>query len=179
MKLKKIYFKWICNVEFYFYFYVGILYMSILCVIVLLIFVYAFQDIPWRQLDNWHHVILTALCCISLQYTAKGTNLHFVASVVVVLSVLFITQAVSFLCVMGVGDSAHHPGDSLLCYCDPCPEHTVNSSCTLLPQSECYAAVTVGYSGEPNIVLERRTWGCLPPKESALMQVVTSFVELF
>ncbi|KAL8584924.1 hypothetical protein ACOMHN_043561 [Nucella lapillus] len=65
-------------------------------------------------------------------------------------------------------------GTGLICYCNPCPEHIENNTCTLLPESKCYAAVTVRYyEGE---TIETRTWGCLPPEESTLMQCQGNYV---
>jgi len=62
-----------------------------------------------------------------------------------------------------------YTGSGLECYCDPCPEHATNNTCTLQPESKCYAAVTV--EDFEDVRLEKKTWGCLPPEESSLMQV--------
>ncbi|XP_041364956.1 bone morphogenetic protein receptor type-1B-like [Gigantopelta aegis] len=59
-------------------------------------------------------------------------------------------------------------GLGLECYCDPCPDFTVNSTCTAEPGSKCYAAVS--FTDTEDEILEVWEYGCLPPEESTIMQ---------
>ena len=61
-----------------------------------------------------------------------------------------------------------------LCYCDPCHseddgENTVNRTCSLMPNSKCFASVQVEYVGNQKHELWK--YGCLAPDEPTLLQV--------
>lgn len=58
------------------------------------------------------------------------------------------------------------------CYCDGhCPDGKPNGTCVGQPGSQCFSAVEEVYNSETGIWEEERTFGCLPPDESGLMQV--------
>jgi bone morphogenetic protein receptor type-1B len=58
------------------------------------------------------------------------------------------------------------------CYCDGhCPDDKPNGTCVGQPGSQCFSAVEEVYNSETGVWEEERTFGCLPPDESGLMQV--------
>ncbi|XP_064595617.1 bone morphogenetic protein receptor type-1B-like [Liolophura sinensis] len=60
------------------------------------------------------------------------------------------------------------PALSLICYCNPCHETHVNSTCVAKPLSKCFTAIEV--TEENGQKVDIWTFGCLPPDESTLLQ---------
>ncbi|KAK7112535.1 bone morphogenetic protein receptor type-1B-like [Littorina saxatilis] len=77
-------------------------------------------------------------------------------------------KTLSVLSVIAIVLQLVKEGHGMECYCQPCPETSFNNSCTLQHESKCFAAVTVRYFDD--VILEEKTFGCLPPEESSLMQ---------
>lgn len=63
------------------------------------------------------------------------------------------------------------PVSSILCFClGHCPDNQLNGTCQAPPGAPCFSAVEEVLDPETNRLVPERTYGCLPPEESGLMQ---------
>lgn len=61
----------------------------------------------------------------------------------------------------------------LTCYCQGhCPNDNFNGSCEARPYSQCFAAVEEVFNPDTGLAEPEYTYGCLPPEEKGLMQVL-------
>lgn len=68
-------------------------------------------------------------------------------------------------------------GMGLTCFCQGhCPNDSYNGTCEARPLSQCFAAVEEVYNPDSGIYEPEYTYGCLPPEEKGLMQVVYIFI---
>ncbi|XP_046405242.1 bone morphogenetic protein receptor type-1B [Ischnura elegans] len=66
---------------------------------------------------------------------------------------------------------------SVTCYCDGhCPDNVANGTCTARPGSHCFSAVEEVYNPDTGSWGPERTYGCLPPEETGLMQCKANVV---
>lgn len=72
------------------------------------------------------------------------------------------------------------PGEDLLrCFClGHCPDGRHNGTCVARPQAKCFSAVEEVYDPDTGNLVPERTYGCLPPDESGLLQVSSGFTFL-
>lgn len=66
--------------------------------------------------------------------------------------------------------SSTHLAHSLICRCiGHCPDRKPNSTCVAKPHSQCFSAIAE-VQDTYGVIIEERTYGCLPPEERSLLQ---------
>lgn len=74
-----------------------------------------------------------------------------------------------FILIFGLNHLRLSSGLSCFCF-GHCPNDQLNGTCTVGPNAHCFSAVEEVLDPETNTLVPERTYGCLPPDESGLLQ---------